>query len=126
MRDHIDIVGILFLVYGGLQLFGALVTFLLLGGGGALLALAGLGGDEELIIVGGIYGAMGVFVSLFVALFGAVYLVVGQGIRRRAAWARVGGFVAGALALMNMPLGTLLGVYAFVTLLDEDVAAEFT
>jgi len=33
--------------------------------------------------------------------------------------------VVGALTMMNFPMGTLLGVYAFVTLLDRDVADEF-
>lgn len=126
MQKHVDIVGLLFMLYGCLQLLGAaLAGLLMIGGGGFLGALGASGGDDELLLVGGIYGVLGLAIAVFAALFAIPDLLIGMGLRRRRKWARIGGFVVGALALTNVPLGTMLGVYAFVVLLDKDVTAEF-
>jgi hypothetical protein len=126
MRQHIDVVGILFMAYGGLQLLGALAlgaVFLFLGLG--LGAAGASGGEEELMVMGGIYGVVGLVAAVLAGLFAVPNLIVGNGIRGRKPWARMGGLVMGALALLNMPLGTILGIYAFMTLIDKDVTAEF-
>jgi len=40
--------------------------------------------------------------------------------------ARVLARILGALNLLHIPFGTILGVYTFSVLLNEDVAKEFT
>lgn len=126
MRNHIDTLGLLFILYGVLQLLGAAALAVLLGGGGIALGIAGGStGDSEMLIVGGVYSAIGLAVAALIALFAIPEILVGSGIRRRRKWARIGGMIMGGLALSNMPLGTALGVFAFVCLLDAEVAKEF-
>ena len=50
---------------------------------------------------------------------------MGTALRRRAPWSRIGALVLGCVGLMNVPLGTALGVFAIVVLVDKDVQAEF-
>jgi hypothetical protein len=123
-RQHLDLVGLFYILYGGMTLAVGALVFVIFGLGGIGMGLAGAGGgDEELLIMSGIYGMAAVFTGLIVAVFGLPYVIVGFGMRRRKPWSRVAGLVLGALALMNLPLGTLLGVYGIVKLVDDDVRA---
>lgn len=125
MRQHIDTLGLLFMAYGGLQLLGVLAmgVFVLLGGGLGLLGISE--GDLELIVMGSMYGMIGAVLVVFAGLSALSSLAVGWGLRGRRPWARIGGLILGLLSLMNMPLGTLLGLYACVVLLDKDATDAF-
>lgn len=113
MRDHVGIVGVLFILYGVLLLIVTLPLF-------SLAALPGLGA----LAGGGAQGAVAPAVSVGLAfLLGAsldglavACLWVGQGLRLGARWARPGGLICGVLLLTSPPLGTLIGVYALATL----------
>lgn len=126
MRGHINTVGACFLVWGLVQLGLAVFIGLAFAGlGGGLAFLGAAEGDGELAVVGGVYGILGTVVALFAAVMALPSFIAGFGIRKRAGWGRIAGIVVGILSLSNMPLGTLLGVYALVTLFDKDVTAEF-
>jgi len=126
MTKHIDLLGILFMAYGALELVGVAVVGLLgLAFGGGFGALGISEGDVGLVAVGGLYGGILLAAAAFELLFAVPKVLVGTALRRRAPWARIGGLVLGCMALMNMPLGTMLGVFALVVLIDKDVAAEF-
>ncbi len=126
MKAHVDTVGILFVVYGAMNIaIAGLIALVFIGLAGMAGVAGASGGDDDLLIFGGIYGGLGVVIAVLASVFAIPNIVVGMALRKRRAWARIGGFVMGALALTNMPLGTILGIYAFVTLLDKDVAEEF-
>ncbi len=120
MRDHVSIIGALFIVYGVCLLTLTLPLFLVTALPGASLLAAG-----EAVAMGTAYVVVAFLMGALLEAFGLSCLFVGQGIRARAGWARSGGVLCGALALATIPLGTLLGLYAFVILLDEEVVAEF-
>ena len=127
MRQHVDIVGLLWMIWGALQLLGALVlgAMLLLGSG--MMGLLGAdSGDGELLVMAGLYGVFGLVLGAFVAVFGVANVAVGWGIRGRKPWARIGGLIMAALAVMNLPVGTLIGIFTFMVLLDAEVAEEFS
>ena len=127
MVKHLDVLGILFWVWAGMQLLVGLflvVLYILMGAG---MGVAGAtGGDEEMMIIGAIFGVGGLVAGLFVIAFSLPAIALGYGLRKRRPWARILGFVVAALALMNIPLGTALGIFAFVVLMDKDVAAELS
>jgi len=127
MVKHIDVLAILFFVWGGFQLFIGLILALIYVGLGAAMGVAGgAGGEEELLITGILMGGVGAVVSIFVMLFSLPSFAAGIGIRRRKPWGRIVGIVVGALALTNLPLGTALGVYALIVLLDKEVGEVFS
>jgi hypothetical protein len=123
---YVDWLGVAFIAYGALELVAVLMLFLLaLGMGGGLGSLGLSSGDTELLIIGGFYGGILGFAALFELLFAVPKLLVGTALRRRAPWSRLGGLVMGCVGLMNIPLGTALGLFAIVVLIDKDVQAEF-
>lgn len=65
------------------------------------------------------------FGSFFLALFGAVYLILAWSLFQRESWARVLGIVLGCLALLRFPFGTALGIYTLWVLLPETSRREY-
>ena len=123
-RQHLDLVGLFYILYGCMTLAVGAVLFLIFSLGGVGMGVAGAGGgDQELLFMSGIYGMAAVLTALSVAVFSIPYVLVGWGMRRRKPWSRLGGLVFGVLALMSFPLGTLLGVYGIVKLMDDEVRA---
>ena len=64
--------------------------------------------------------------AMFLLIISAPGIIGGFGILKKYSWARVLVLILGALNLLNIPFGTMLGVYTFWVLLNEDVAKEFT
>lgn len=127
MAKHLDLLGILYMVYGAFQLSIACLIGGLYGVMGAGVALVGVIEQGGGAIFGG--GLMLVFAMLMgvllliqpvLAFFAAV------GIRRRTTTGRILGLVVAALSIMNVPIGTALGIFALVVLVDKEAAAEFT
>lgn len=125
MVKHINIVGTLLMIWGAFQLLMAVLIGLLFSGGGGLLALAGMGGDEELILMGGVYFFVGIAVAVLAAVFSLPSIIAGYGVMQRKGWARIVAMIVAAMAMMSFPMGTMLGIYTFMTLLDAEVADEF-
>lgn len=120
MRHHIDVLGLLHMVWG---VFAALSGLSL-----AILAL----GTHAALTVGGSIGAapraaiwlMAVTAAIMIG-FGTACFRIGRRLRRLDTGAR---HVAIGLAVPNLlviPFGTALGVYTFWVLLNNDARAMF-
>jgi len=55
----------------------------------------------------------------------AVGLIAGWGLLQREEWARVFALVVGFLALLNVPIGTALGIYTLWVLLPSQSEQEY-
>ena len=75
------------------------------------------------LVVFGVIGVVALGISAAVAL---PSLLAGWGLRKRRPWSRILALVVGALSLPSMPLGTALGIFAFVTLLRPEAAVELS
>jgi hypothetical protein len=125
MKQHVSILGILYVVFGCLGIIGAFAFLMLFGG------LAGIVGlvaheDPDAAVAVPILGIIGVVVSAFVALLSIPGLVIGIGLTKFRRWARVGGVVLSALNLLSFPLGTALGAYGLWVLLSNESEPLFT
>ncbi len=110
MRDHIKILGWLYVAGGALML---LLGFFF----GSLFGVAGLlSGNGDGAILGGIGAALAVFISLL----GVPSLICGWGLLTLKRWSRVFGIVMSVLQVANFPLGTLMGGYGLWVLLNDD------
>lgn len=56
---------------------------------------------------------------------GVLSAIVGVGLLLRSPWARIAALIAAALNLLNLPLGTALGVYTLWALLPADHEEEY-
>jgi zinc ribbon protein len=63
--------------------------------------------------------------GIFLAIFGALHLLLAWGLYERQPWARVLGLVLGILALLRIPFGTALGIYTLWVLAPERSAREY-
>lgn len=126
MTSHIKTAGIGLMAYGGYQLLilGALTLFM--GGISGLLGAIGVSaGDEEMMIMGGAYLFITAFIVVIAVIPALGTLICGWGVMQEKPWARIGGLVFSCLALISVPIGTLVGGYAIFVLIDKDVTARF-
>jgi hypothetical protein len=121
---HVDVVGVLFIVWGLLTTLVGVSTLALGVSAVALISSASRGG-------GGGQVAAGVTAVVFTALavtaiiWGVVHVAVGVPLRRRKPWARLLALMLGAVDLLLLPYGTALGIYALWVLLHEQSKSLF-
>jgi hypothetical protein len=116
MDQHVKIVGWLYIVGNAVMLLLGCFVFALLMGIGAITD------DPTAFKVLGITGAA---VGALLVALGIPGIVAGAGLLRRQGWARVLALVIGFLGLLNFPLGTAIGIYAFWVLLQDAATAYF-
>ena len=103
-EEHNKTLATLHFIYGalhGLTLAGLLLLVVVV----ALATPAATSMSTFWIVV----GAETFVVLLFVV--GLLPLVVGYGLKKRARWARPWGFALAVISLVNIPVGTALGIY---------------
>jgi hypothetical protein len=128
VKRNITLLAGLWMAYGVLRLMelGWLTIFhrLLLGWGWGWIGPADwpFGGKFGLSPL--IWGGM-LMSGIFLALFGALYLLVAWGLLERQPWARILGIVLALLALIRIPFGTALGIYTLWVLLPESSGREY-
>jgi hypothetical protein len=118
MSPHVDLVGVLFIIWGLLTALVGLSTLAL--GIGAVALIASGASSEGEQFAAGITAAAFTALALIAILWGAAHISVGVPLRRRRHWSRVAAMVLGALDMVLLPYGTALGCYALWTLLSEE------
>lgn len=116
LRLHVNILGWLYIV--GHAFFLVIALFI-----GMLLPTIGVfSGDPEAAIVLPIVGtAVGIFLT-FIALPG---ILAGYGLLKGRNWGRILAIIVGILGLVNIPIGTVVGVYTLFVLLQESANLYF-
>ncbi len=116
-RDHNRLLGIFFLINGGLSVMAAILVALFYGGMGAFLISNAE--KSEAAMVGGAFLVAAIVAVAIVAVFAGFYLFTGWKLYKEQSIGRVLGIVGSCLCLMSIPLGTALGVYGLWFLLGE-------
>lgn len=120
MRHHIDVLGLLHMVWGVFGVLAGLSLAILATGTHAALVVAGSTGAAPRAAV----WLMAISAALMIGL-GTAWFVVGRRLRRREARARQAAVFLAIPNLIVIPFGTALGIYAFWVLLNNDARAEF-
>jgi hypothetical protein len=123
MKTQVDLVGILFIVWGLLTTLVGVSTLALGIGAVALIASAARGGGGDL--AAGVTAAAFTALAIIAIVWGAAHVVVGVPLRRHRPWSRLVALMLGAVDLLLLPYGTALGVYAMWILLNEDAKRLF-
>lgn len=108
-RDHNKLLGIFFLIQGGLSAFGGIVAVAIYGGMGTFMLASAR--ESEAQAVGGLVLVIGLVVGIMILVFSGFYFFTGWKIYKEQTIGRTLGIVASILCLMSFPLGTALGVY---------------
>jgi hypothetical protein len=121
MDKHVTLVGALKIGLGALGILIAVIVFVAIVGGGIIGGLAS--GDEEVIPITATVGSL---VAFFIVVLSVPSIVGGVGLLRRKPWARILVLILAVFDLMNIPIGTIVGVYTIWVLLQDETAALFT
>ena len=127
-REHLRLLVIGHYVYAGISALFSLFPLVYVGFG-LLMALApsagaaASGGGPPPQIFGLFFAAVGGAIFLLGETMAALTYLAGRSVKQRKS--RVFVMVIGAINCLNMPLGTLLGVFTFVVLSRQTVRAEF-
>ncbi|MBD3347876.1 MAG: hypothetical protein GF400_01620 [Candidatus Eisenbacteria bacterium] len=115
-EKHLTMLGVFHIVYHTIAFFIGIGII-------ALLSYLGdLTGDPQghavLTMLGGVFGS----ILIVVAVPG---VVGGIGILKRQPWARILTLIVGAVDLLDIPLGTALGIYTFWVLMRDEIVGHF-
>jgi hypothetical protein len=122
MDTHVKVLAVLYIVFSALGTMAAFVVASVFGVAGVATA-AGAGSDAIALPIIGLTGAAVAAFLLVVSLPG---FVAGIGLLKYKPWARILTIVLSALNLINIPLGTIVGVYGLYVLLSEEGTRLFT
>ncbi len=117
MDRHIKLIGILWIVLGGLSMvFGLLGSLLLFG----ISFIPDMGPEAPFIL-----RTVGTIAVFFFALLGLPKIFAGIGLLKKKEWGRILTLIVSFISLLNIPLGTSLGIYSIVILVKEESVQYF-
>jgi len=122
MISHIKILGWIHVIFGALGLVAAFVIFTVFGG---IAGLVGVSGDADAQVAAPILVLIGGIVLVIIAVLSIPGLIGGIGLLNFKPWARIFMIVLSALHILNVPIGTMLGIYGLWALLNPETEAIF-
>lgn len=117
MKKHVTIVGAIHIGFGILGLIGAVAVFF------ALNFAKGFVENEEIPTI--VLGFLSVSIPILIGFLSTLGLVGGIGLLAYKSWARYLVIVVAALGCLNIPIGTLKGVYSLWVLLQDETIKLF-
>ena len=126
MESHVRILAIVRIVFGALGLLGAFVVFLVFGGAAGIVGTVGAAEDPEALLAVPVIGIVGTAIVALIVVLSIPSLVAGIGLLNFRPWARILTIVLSVLDLLNVPVGTAVGIYGLWVLLNAETEALFT
>ncbi len=123
MEKHITLVAIFKICFGVLNLILTLIALGVLAGISGGLLSAGRGGWDVYCGPEGIVALLLIVLPLivsFFALVSALKIIGGIGLLKRKAWARILVLILSCVELIDIPVGTAIGIYSIWVLLQEE------
>jgi hypothetical protein len=117
VETNVKILGWLYVVLGILGVLAGIAVLVILLGTGLIA------NDRTAFSV---LAIVGVVVAAIVTIVSAPGIAAGFGLLAFRQWGRILALIVGFLNLFNFPLGTALGVYTFVSLLNPDAEILFS
>ena len=117
MEKHITFVAILNIAFGILGIFIAAFLFLVLVGAGII------SGDTQALTITSL---VGVGIAFFFLIKSMPEIIGGFGLLKRKPWARFLILIIAVIDLIQIPLGTIIGIYELWVLLSEETIAIFS
>ena len=123
MQTHVKVLGVLYLVLSALGLLTALFLLLAIGGAAGIVGVTADPDDAAIALP--ILGIAGSALGMMLLLLSLPGFLTGWGLLTFKGWARILGIVLSALNLLNIPVGTALGIYGLWVLLNRDTESLF-
>jgi hypothetical protein len=117
IEKHIQVLGILYIVSGVLGLLIGGFLFIAVAGGGLI------SGDSQAIAITSL---VAIVLTSIIFVFSIPEIIGGYWLLKRKSWARIMVLVLGFLNLLDIPIGTALGIYTIWVLMKDESAKYFT
>jgi hypothetical protein len=116
MKKHIQIVAALHIALGAVSLLGAIVVFVVFAIAGSVVVSQGERQAASILAI------IAVAIGSFLAVLALPGIIGGWALFTGRSWGRPLVLVLGAIHLINIPLGTALGIYTIWALVHEPVS----
>jgi hypothetical protein len=116
-QNHITLLGVLHIARGAFVLLVGVLLFAVLTGIGAI-------SDDSTAL--GVLGFIGTALMLLLTALAVPSVLAGIGILLRREWGRILALVVGILSLIDIPIGTAIGVYSIWVLMNDETRALFS
>jgi len=116
MEKHITVVAAISIAFGTLGILIGIFFFVVISSGGLI------SGDPMAMNITGIVGAA---LGGFFVLTSVPEVIAGIGLLKRRSWARILAIILAILDLINIPIGTAIGIYALWVLVNDETAKLF-
>ena len=117
MKKHVTVVGVIHIAFGVLGLIGALTVFF------ALHFARGFVSNEEIPEM--VLSMLAISLPLLIGFMSTLGLVGGIGLLAYKNWARYMVIIVAAIGCINIPIGTMKGVYSLWVLLQDETVKLF-
>ena len=117
MEEHVKILGILYIALHALGIIAAAIIFAIFFASGLIIV------DEEVTFI---LKIIGIAVPAILVLFSLPGIFAGLGLLKKESWARILAMVLGFINLINLPFGTILGIYTIWVLSKKETQELFT
>lgn len=123
MITHIKVLGVLYIALSALGVCAALFIAVAVG---TASGIVGINADpHDAAIALPVIGVAGTALVVFLLVLSLPGVITGVGLLKMRPWARIVGIVLAAINLINIPFGTILGVYALWVLLNKETEQLF-
>ena len=117
MEKHVTFVAVLNIAFGALGVLMAVAAFATIVGGGLISR------DETAIAITSIVGSSVAFILLVLSV---PELIAGIGLLKGKGWARILIMIIACIELVQIPFGTLIGIYTLWVMLNDETAKLFS
>jgi hypothetical protein len=117
MDKHLTLLGVLYIAFGILGVLLAVFLFTAIAGGGWI-------SQDPMAIA--VTSSVGAIVAAFLLVLSIPMILAGAGLIKRRPWARMLTLVLGVLNLLNIPFGTVLGIYTIWVLMNDQTVQLFS
>jgi len=122
VTTHLKVLGTLFIVFGAFYTLLAFFSSMLMG---MVAALVGAQGGNDAAIGATVLGLAGTALAIFWLCMGIPGIITGIGLLKRRNWARILGIVLSAVRLIQIPIGTAVGIYGLWVLFSKETEQLF-
>ncbi len=126
MDTHVRVLAALYIVLGALGALVGLGLLLLFGGVAGIVGVTAVPHDPDALVAVPVLTIIGGILCLLLLVLSVPGIITGIGLLKYRPWARVLGIVLSAIELLNVPIGTAIGVYGLWVLLSAQTEPLFT
>ncbi len=117
VKKHVTMVAALHIGFGTIGVIGAIIVHFVIGFAGSFV--------KDVEVASTVLNFLSTGLPLIIGVISLIKLVGGIGLLSYQKWARIFVLIVSALGCLNIPIGTVIGVYSIWVLMQEEVIKMF-